>query len=547
MLESVTLLILTLAAGAAGGFVLGRARGKREACSQVASPDERSELAAQAEASAREADKARIQRARALSRLSHELRTPLNAILGFAELLQAGDLDEPHRRQIQLIAESGRTMLRLLADIHDIARLESGRFRLVIETCDLREELQCCADMIAPGAKSCGTAVDWHVASNIPDHVSFDRIRLREVLLGLLGNAVKSAPGGQVSLNAKLVDFGTGSAIEIAVCDNGCGIAPERQEVIFEPFFEHDDWPDNDPDMSGLGLPIARQVIHHMGGELLLESTPGIGSTFTITLPVEVAPHAAEATAMPGTTIVPPDLRVLVAEDNAINQQLILAMLEAVDASTTLVATGSEALTAVAKADAAGEPYDLVLMDLQMPEMGGLEASRRLRHAGFGPDKLPILALSADCFPEDIEQCLAAGMQGHIAKPVRLAELTRKIAEYRRTATDSQDVAERQKPELRIPALPQSIDMAALEAKYANRKEQLFKLVSQALHDAPETVDWEKLLRAMHKIAGTAASFGDAALGDLSRDTCRRLGAERSAKTRRMLLALAFPTLHPAD
>lgn len=543
MLELIPLLIIVLIAGASGAWCFVRALRVQAADSARIADLERQLAQAQDDAAG-----ARKQRAQALSRLSHELRTPMNGVLGFTEMLLASDLEDSHRLQVRMISESGRMMLRLLNDILDMTRVESGHFRLVEEPTDLAGELRTCVEMIEAGSGSHGTILRWTIDPALPQFVLLDRIRLREVLLNLVGNALKFTDQGAVHIEASLVDGRSKQELEIAVRDTGCGIPAERHEAIFEPFFDAGGSGPGPVAPTGLGLPIARQLVSRMGGELTLASMPGVGSTFSVRLPLVASTEHAKA---PSPAALPPSAkhsRVLVAEDNTVNQQVILAMLECLGIRPDLVEDGSKAIDAIDCASSRGEPYSLVLMDIQMPQMDGLEATRHLRASGYPAQELPILALTANCFAEEVAACHEAGMQGHIGKPLKLSDLSESIAPFLADAIPSSPPgatpgACSSECDLRLTSLSSQPAFAALEEKYAGRKLQLCQRVDAILQQDAEQADWESLLRELHKVAGTAANFGDAPFGELSREISALVKSARNPAQRQVLLSQAYKRL----
>lgn len=475
---------------------------------------------------------------RALARLSHELRTPLNGVLGFAELLLAGDMEEPHRAQVQLISESGRTMMRLLNDILDLNRLERGDIRLVLEAADLREDIAFCTRLMEPPASDRGISLRTTVPPDLPEMLTLDHLRLRDILLNLMGNALKRRGVSMIEVNVSL----SGETLRIGVSDNGPAIARAERDNIFEPFYDCDDA----ETARGLGLAIALQTVRRMGGDIVLESTPGAGITFTVNLPIIVTQGIP---GKPTDRPVPDDdlsgTRLLVVEDNPINQQLILAMLEKLGIQTVLVGDGMQAIAAVDMARCEGEGFDLVLMDLQMPGLDGLETTRLIRQSGIEASELPILALTANCFADDIVACRDAGMQGHIAKPVQLADLSAQIAANRKTASAIEHpvlLQTRQAADLDIRTVDAKLGSSTpgLEDKFSARKAELFRMIRRQLCEEPEEVDWDSLLRELHKLAGSAANFGEAELGDLSRRTSREIRQTQNPRARQLRLSRAY-------
>ncbi|WP_294358357.1 PAS domain S-box protein [uncultured Sphingomonas sp.] len=406
----------------------------------------RKELELQLAAARDAAEIAGAAKATFLANMSHEIRTPMNGVIGATELLLDGKLEPAQRARVQVIADSGRAMMRLLNDILDLSKIDAGQMQIAAEPVDLRHALRGCAKLMAPLAEQKSLTLTCEVADAVPARVEGDGLRLRQIVLNLLGNAVKFTDAGSVALRANAVSDDDGAWLEIEVRDTGIGIDPARHAAIFDKFTQSDTSTARRFGGSGLGLAIGAQLARLMRGSLRLESVPGEGSSFVLRVPL-IAAEAATTPAVAPLALPArggsPDIRVLLAEDHEINQMLASAMLERLGARCVVAADGAAAVAAVAEAQAAGDPFALVLMDMQMPEVDGLEATRRLRAAGHAPETLPIVALTANAYADDIDLCLAAGMQAHLAKPLRLAELQQVLDRWGRATTpDCKDVLE---------------------------------------------------------------------------------------------------------
>nr|WP_176392325.1 ATP-binding protein [Sphingomonas sp. CDS-1] len=437
-----------------------------------------------------------------LANMSHEIRTPMNGILGFADLLLGAGLPPEQHHQVKMIADSGRAMMRLLNDILDLSKVEAGQMEIAHEPFDLIHALDACLNLVRASAGQKGVELIRDIADDLPRMMLGDGLRLRQVVLNLLGNAVKFTAEGHVALR---VHLDGADRLVIAVEDSGPGIAPERQAAIFEKFVQADVGTAARFGGSGLGLSISAQLVTLMNGELSLDSTVGQGSRFTLHLPFEQADAAAlSSIALPpaGTAVHLADLRVLVAEDHDVNQELVRAMLERIGCTATIVPNGAQALAAVLRAREEGAPYDILLMDMQMPVMDGLDAARAIRGQGVTAHELPILALTANAFGEDVHASLAAGMQAHLVKPLRLADLQQALATWL--------------PAKAIEEAPEAFDPVTqqLSERFREKTALWSVLLTRLLDDpAPAGEALEEAQGELHKIAGTAAMFGQATLG----------------------------------
>jgi PAS domain S-box-containing protein len=354
---------------------------------------------------------------RFLAHMSHEIRTPMNGILGLAELALHRPLEPVARGYLEKLLRAGRDLLGILNDILDQSRVDAGQVKLHIAPFDLQELLGGLLDLFGELAADKGLRLVVGAAADVPRCLLGDVLRLRQVLANLIGNAIKFTQQGEVRLAVSCAGVHDGVArLAFAVSDTGPGIDAAGQARLFTPFAQGDASIARRGGGTGLGLSISRGLVDLMGGRLLLESAPGAGSTFTVELPLPVA-DAVPAAALPATPVDMHGVRVLVAEDHPVNRQVLADMLALLGVDATLVVNGREALAALARV-----PFDVVLMDIQMPEMDGLTAIARLRER---PEwaALPVIAITAGVTETERTQVAAVGASDLLPKPVSLETL----------------------------------------------------------------------------------------------------------------------------
>lgn len=357
-----------------------------------------------------------------LAMMSHEIRTPMNAVLGLASTLLDDGLTQDQARAVTAIKTSGDNLLRILNDILDFSRLDAGRMTFEYGPFSPARLIQEMLSVHSPGAVEKGLVLTASQEPGMPDRVIGDAGRIRQVLHNLVSNAVKFTRAGTVTLHARCVSRGIGDAtMEWTIADTGIGIAPDKLATLFDAFVQADSSITRRFGGSGLGLAISKQLIDQMGGAISVTATPGKGSVFLVRLTLKLAAEqnfpltnsaSGDLLTRRIDTIGRP-LRLLLAEDNATNRFVFTRMLRGTKIDVAIAENGIEAVRV-----ARDSGYDLICMDMSMPEMDGLDATRAIR-AGDGPNRrVPIIALTANAFAEDMESCLAAGMDDFLSKPV---------------------------------------------------------------------------------------------------------------------------------
>ena len=370
------------------------------------------------------ADEANRNKSDFLARMSHEIRTPLNGIIGTAQLLLDTELAEMPRTYADIIANSGQTLLGIVNDVLDYAKIEARKFNLHEGDVKLRDVAAEVAALYEPLARDKGIDYRIDIDPNLPAAVRADETRLKQVIGNLLGNAIKFTNDGSVSMTLRYMD--AERHLRCAVSDTGVGIAKDEIALVFDAF-EQSTTGEDDTRVhaggTGLGLPISKQLVELMGGEIGITSVRGVGSTFWFEIPTTVATSQAQKVdPIALEDRAPLELSVLIVEDIPTNQFLATKMLQRLGCTSELAGNGQEAVDVVEREGA--ERFDVILMDCQMPVMDGIEATRVLRSKGV---KLPIIALTANAFDDDRERCLEAGMDGFVSKPLSEATLREEL------------------------------------------------------------------------------------------------------------------------
>lgn len=468
-----------------------------------------------------------------LAIMSHEMRTPLNGVIGITGALFDTALSPEQQKLLTIVRKSGEDLLRIINDILDFSKLDTAGLEFEDLAFDLYSLLDYSVEIVGSAARAKSLSVNAHIAPDLPQFVRADAGRLRQVVINLLGNAVKFTERGGIDLKACVTTSDAAAPMfRVSVTDTGIGIPADRIEHLFQSFVQADSSISRRFGGSGLGLAISKKLIERMGGRLGVESTVGQGSTFWFELPLVTATEGEVGAAAFGFTTervsdaakviaaLDRPLRLLVAEDNATNQLVVKAALAKHGIRPDFAGNGLEAIAAVKRAT-----YDVILMDVQMPEMDGLDAARAIRSLRGPQSKIPIVALTANAFGSDIDKCREAGMSDHLGKPFRTEALIVALADALQGKCGFPASAGKAAP--RAGEAP-AIDWSVIDAFRADSGEEMLRLlIDTYLADTAEKLDQfsrlagdktatAEAIRLAHSLKSASAMAGATALSQLA-------------------------------
>ncbi len=469
----------------------------------------------QLEVAKRKAEESNKVKSEFLANMSHEIRTPMNGVLGTLELLRHTELDSTQAQYVETAYRSGSYLLALLNDILDLSKYEADRLQLESKDFDLNQVLEDLVNMFDAKAKQKGLNLRCTWDSEISHWVNGDRTRLWQVLVNLVGNALKFTDHGEVSISISRLaeDTKPGQYLRFEVSDTGVGIPQEALARIFESFEQADTSVTRRYGGTGLGLTLCKGLVELMQGEIGVRSTPGLGSSFwfTVLLNPAKAPQEEQAPDRQSEPVALGGKRFLLVEDNEVNQMVAKGMLKMMGVEVQAAANGAEALALIQKQD-----FDLVLMDIHMPEMNGYEATARIRALEQGKAHVPIIALTADVMPEDIQRCFDSGMDDYLTKPFEFSALQEKIGHWLRRAEPEPETAPQ--PETTEAPVENALDSNTLSFLQQAMGEKLKSLIQlfieqsgkriQDMRDCLAKHEIQQLKNQAHALKGSSGSLG---------------------------------------
>ncbi len=459
------------------------------------------------------AEDANQAKSRFLANMSHEIRTPMNAILGFSEILLNAKLDLRHRNLIEKIKNSAESLLEVINDVLDYSKIEAGELKLEVIAFNLRSTIESIIEMLVIHAEKKGLKLISSLQKEIPEFIIGDPTRIKGILINLIGNAIKFTEKGHIKLSIEFFfDDDKQKYLKFCVEDTGIGVSEEKIHDIFDEFIQAEQATKKRVGGTGLGLSISKRLVTMMRGRIWVESKVNVGSKFYFTLPYKEGKIPEKKIEKVNVKKADPkeiqQLKVLLTEDNQYSQELIEIFLKARRCRVELAINGQEAVEKFT-----GNDYDIILMDIQMPEMDGLEATRKIR--SIEKEKgghIPIIALTANAFKGDREKCLAAGMDDYLAKPVNSDNLYQTISRF---ASKGKYIEKTEKEETSVnPTLAKYDDETA--RKIAQHYISDFSLQMSKLKDALNAKDYKNITFLAHKIRGTLLYFKEGEAADIA-------------------------------